>query len=235
MPKGITKTIKSVSLCLIVACREVCFFAAAAVAGFLVPWAEEILRITLGSAYVGGATTLMIMLFYPMHQSMGQINGIMAYATARVSVYVKLGIAFLLSSVVVTYFVLANTQAPLPGLDLGSIGLAGKMVVMQIISVNALAFYIAHSLDIKYDWVFQLTAPLFCVAAGLLAFTLSHALFDTTTQIWFTLPVAGFAYSILLLALLWLSPNIAGLSRPDLLAVANWLKGTSKIRRFRRG
>ena len=117
------------------------FFVSAAVAGFLAPWAEEILRITLGAAYVSGAATLMIMFFYPLHQSMGQIGGTMAYATGRVAGYVKIGMTFMVMSIVFTYFALASVDLPFPGLGLGSLGLAGKMVVMQILSVNILAWY----------------------------------------------------------------------------------------------
>jgi O-antigen/teichoic acid export membrane protein len=194
------------------------FFVAAAGAGFLAPWAEDILRITLGAAYVGGATTLMIMFFYPLHQAMGQIGGTMAYATGRVAVYVKIGMVFLASSMVVTYFVLADAAAYLPGLGLGSLGLAGKMVVMQILSVNALAWYLARSLEIKFDWLFQPVAALTCMAAGLLAYAIPQTMFDVGTQLWLALLVAGMLYATLLLVLIWLAPSLAGLCRNDLAA-----------------
>lgn len=194
------------------------FFFSAAGAGILAPWAEDILRITLGAAYVGGAATLMLMFFYPMHQSMGQIGGTMAYATGRVAVYVKIGMMFMASSIVVTYFALADANAPLPGLGLGSLGLAGKMVVMQIIQVNALAWYLARSLEIKFDWLFQPEAALACLAAGVMAYGMVHALFEVSSQIWLAFGVSGLLYAILLLALIWTAPSLAGLQRSDLAA-----------------
>lgn len=205
------------------------FFVAAAGAGFLAPWAEDILRVTLGAAYVGGAATLMLMFFYPLHQSMGQIGGTMAYATGRVAVYVKLGMVVMAASIVVTYFVLADADAPLPGLGLGSPGLAGKMVVMQILAVNALAWYLARSLGIKFDWLFQPAAALACLAAGLLAYGMAHVLFDVGSQIWLAFVVAGLLYAILLLALIWLAPGLAGLRRADVLAAMN--RGQRLVRR----
>src|SRR5207302_5348904 len=49
------------------------FVIGAVIAGFLLPWAQDLLRLLLGAAYVGGPSTLAIMFLYPIHQSMGQI------------------------------------------------------------------------------------------------------------------------------------------------------------------
>lgn len=205
------------------------FFVAAAGAGFLAPWAEDILRITLGAAYVSGASTLMVMFFYPLHQSMGQIGGTMAYATGRVAVYVNIGMVFMASSMVVTYFVLADATASLPGLGLGSLGLAGKMVVMQILSVNAVAFYLSRSLGIKFDWVFQPAAALACLSAGLLAYAIAQVLFVDSGQLWLAFVVASGLYATLLLSFIWLAPSLAGLRRIDFDAAV--VKGLRLLRR----
>lgn len=200
------------------------FFVAATSAGFLAPWAEPILRFTLGEAYVGGAMALALMFFYPLHQSMGQIGGTMAYATGRISPYVKMGMVVMVLSIVVTYFVLATPDAPLPGLDLGSLGLAGKMVVVQILSVNALAYYLSCSLKIKFDWLFQPVVALTCLAVGLMAYAVMHALFDEGSQIWLAFFGAGLLYAVVVLTLLWFAPGLAGLSRVDLVTIANRLR-----------
>lgn len=200
------------------------FFVAAFGAGFLVPWAGDILRITLGPAYAGGTTTLMIMFFYPLHQSMGQIGSTLAYATGRLSGYVQIGMVFMAFSIVVTYFLLADAEAPLPGLELGSVGLAIKMVVIQIFSVNALALYLSRSLGIKFDWLFQFTTSLSCCVAGLLAYSVSDSLFDLSTQIVLAMPVAVFLYALLMLVLVVFLPSLAGLSKADLVKAAKGLR-----------
>ncbi len=192
------------------------FFIAAAVAGFLAPWAESILHITLGAAFVGGSGTLMIMLFYPLHQSIGQICGVMAYATGHVAAYVKIGMLAMSLSMMVTYFVLADSTGVLPGLGLGSEGLAGKMVVMQILSVNALAFYLSRSLNIKFEWGFQPLVTLACVTFGFLAYLVSHALFDLEAHLFLAFMVAGLIYAILLFALIRMAPSFAGLHRNEI-------------------
>jgi hypothetical protein len=160
---------------------------------------------------------------------MGQIGGTMAYASGRVALQVKIGIAFMASSIVVSYYVMAGAEAPLPGLDLGSQGLAGKMVVMQILSVNALAFYLSRSLGIKFDWLFQPAAALACLAAGLIAHTVSQSLFDVSSQLWLAFLVAGLFYAMILLTLINMVPSLAGLQRGDILAAMD--KGRRLVRR----
>jgi O-antigen/teichoic acid export membrane protein len=198
------------------------FFLAATCAGFLLPWAEEILRITLGAAYVGGAGTLMLMFCYPLHQSMGQIGGTMAYATGRVVVYVKISMVVMALSMVVTYFVLANSEAPLPGLGLGSIGLAGKMVVIQILSVNALAFYLSRSMGIKFDWLFQPVSGLLCAGAGLLSYTLSRAVL-MNGSVFTQFAMAGAFYLLVTALSLYILPWLVGMTRSELISMVRRL------------
>ncbi len=192
------------------------FFVAAACAGYFAPWAEDILRITLGAAYVGGAATLMIMFFYPLHQTMGQIGSTMAYATGRVSVYVQLGMVVMASSMVVTYLVLASPEATFPGLGLGSLGLAGKMVGIQVLSVNAFAYYLARSLGIKFDWLFQPVSALACLSAGYLAYIIPNSLTEIGGHFWLTMFIAGILYLVMLIAIVGAAPSLVGLMRSDI-------------------
>ncbi len=192
------------------------FFFSAAAAGFLIPWAADILHHTLGPAYVGGATALTIMFLYPLHQSMGQIGGTMLYATGRVRAQVISGMIFMATSIVVSYFVLAPVDASIPGFGLSSTGLAGKMVIMQFLQVNAVAFYLARNLKIEFDWMFQPAAALTCLGAGFLAYTVPLSLLDVGSHLWLALLVSGVLYSIVLFALVWLVPGLAGLNRTDI-------------------
>ena len=67
------------------------FLVGAMIAGFLMPWSEDLLRLILGASYVGGAATLTIMFLFPIHQSMGQIGGTLLYATERVTLRLVFG------------------------------------------------------------------------------------------------------------------------------------------------
>lgn len=205
------------------------FFIAAAGAGFLAPWSEAILQFTLGTAYIGGAATLTVMFFYPLHQSMGQIGGVLAYATGQVSVFVNIGLVFMLLSIFVTYFVLASPESSVPGLALGSLGLAGKMVVLQILSVNTLAYFLARSLQTKFDWVFQPVAAIICLSAGYLSFTFSRLLIEIDSHLWAAFFTAGLLYLIMLCGFILVFPGIAGLRNSD---ISSALESGSRLLRL---
>lgn len=196
------------------------FFVSAAGAGFLTPWAEDILCISLGSAYVGGAATLMIMFFYPMHQSMGQIGSAMAFATGRVAAHVKIGMAFMAISIVVTYFVLASANAPIPGLGMGSLGLAAKMVVVQILSVNALAFYLSRSLGMKFDWLYQPVTALISGSVGGFSYVLSQN-FVWVDSVSYKLAIYVVFYFLLTAFILYKLPWLIGMRRNELMSLVN--------------
>lgn len=196
------------------------FFVAACVAGFLIPWSEDILRFMLGPAYVGGATVLAIMLLYPLHQSMGQIGGTMLYATGRVRAQVIIGMLFMAASIVITYFILAPAEAQPPGLGLGAEGLAGKMVVMQFLAVNVIAFYLARSMQIGFDWGYQPLSGFGCLGLGWMAHKASESLPGISSNVWIGMPMAAVLYICMLVALVWLAPSLAGLGRSEIMLVA---------------
>jgi len=198
------------------------FFVSATVAGFLVPWVEEIIILTLGPAYVGGSVVLAVMFLYPMHQSMGMIGGTMLYATGRIRAQVILGMAFMISSLVVCYIVLVPSTSVIPGFGLEAIGLAGKMVAMQFIGVNVTAIYLARSLNIKFDWVYQPVSGLGCIGAGWFASELTRWYFeDTSANFVQQMMLSGLLYLPMLLAFVWLVPSLVGITRHDFITYAS--------------
>lgn len=172
----------------------------------------------LGAAYVGGAATLAIMFIYPIHQSTGQITGTMLLATERVSLQVVLGIVFMVASMAVTYVVLAPRDAMVPGLGLASIGLALKMVVMQIISVNAVAFAIARIWKWRMDWVYQPVGLLSCVALGWIAEQVVQRVVGGSLGLPLRLGLAGALYLPLIAGLVYTQPWLVGVTRDELVA-----------------
>jgi len=196
---------------------RIMFFIAAAVAGFLVPWSKALVLLLLGPEYASGAVTLAVMFLYPIHQSLGQIVGTLFLATEKVALQVKIGIAFMFAGVVVTYFVLAPADAALPGLALSSKGLAVKMVVLQLLQVNILAFVAARLWGWKFEWLFQPLTLLVCGACGWLAQRAAASIGGSLP-----IPAAmalGLAFYGTAMAFLVLSfPALIGLTRSELLA-----------------
>lgn len=194
------------------------FLVGAMIAGFLIPWAESLLRIMLGAAYVGGATTMAIMFLYPVHQSMGQIGGTMLLATERVSIQVVIGVVFMVVSMVVTYLVLAPGSGLVPGLGLASEGLALKMVAMQIIQVNVIAYVISRLWNWPFDWVYQPVSLLGCAGLGWVAHAAATGLASRTWTLPVLVALGGLFYSVLLATFVYAMPWLAGLTRRELMS-----------------
>ena len=127
----------------------------AVISGFLVPWAAEIIQLILGDAYKEGAFVLSLMFIYPIHQSLGQVIGTMYYSLELTKPYSIIGIIYMTLSIISVYFLLAPSNAVIPGLGLASTGMAIKMVLMQIFSVNLSIWWLSKSQGWKYSVIYQ--------------------------------------------------------------------------------
>ena len=141
---------------------------AAVISGLLIPWSRELILITLGPAYIQGTFILALVLLYPLHQTMGQINSTVFFATARTGAQVKIGIASALVSIPLSYFILAPIDAVVPGLGLGGAGLAIKLVVMTVVVVNLISWWFCRTHKWNFDWTYQFQSLAGAVAGGLL-------------------------------------------------------------------
>jgi O-antigen/teichoic acid export membrane protein len=196
------------------------FLVGAVIAGFLIPWAEDLLQIILGVAYVGGGTTLAIMFLYPVHQSMGQICGTMLLATERVSLQVVTGILFMIISMGVSYLILAPEDAIIPGLGLASEGLALKMVVLQLIQVNIVAYIISRIWKLPFEWVYQPVGLMGCVGLGwLVQFTVTSLVGQPALSI-IPIGLSGLPYLLLIAAFVYIMPWLVGSTRNELILAA---------------
>lgn len=193
------------------------FFVGAAIAGFLIPWAGELLRMILGTSYAGGATTLAIMFAYPVYQSMGQIGGTMLYATERISVQVMVGSVSMLVGMLVTYLVLAPRDAAVPGLGLGAEGLAIKTVGMAFISVNICAYIIARIWNWPFDWIYQPISFLGCLGLAWVTKATVTGLLGHNVNLLLSVGLAGIGYIFLVTLFVFAMPSIAGLGRCQLI------------------
>jgi O-antigen/teichoic acid export membrane protein len=199
------------------------FLVGAIVAGYLSPWVKELLQLILSAAYVGGASTLVIMFLYPIHQSMGQIGGTMLYATERVTLQVVIGIVFMVVSMGVTYLVLAPANAAVPGLGLASEGLAIKMVGLQIIQANIIAYIIARIWNWRFDWVYQPVSIIGCLALGWLAHRMAIDIASRSWPVPAVMALGAALYLMLTAAFVYVMPWLTGSTRTEFLVEANLL------------
>lgn len=134
---------------------KIVFFSGAVIAGFIIPWSKEIILLFLGKAYLSGWVILSVMLFYPVHQSMGQVLGATYAAISKTRAYSLVSMPSMLVAIVSTYFLLAPSTSFIPGLSLGGVGMSINMVVIQLFSVF-LSFYVICKLKKwAFKWKFQ--------------------------------------------------------------------------------
>lgn len=190
------------------------YFFGAIIAGGLLPWAGEIIQLTLGAAYIGGTFTMMLMFLYPIHQSMGQIGSTMLYSTSHTRIQVVLGSVFMGLSLAVAYFMMAPKSAFVPGLGLASRGLAYQMVIMQIMQVNVMAWFIARIFKWKYDWGYQIVGLALAVAAGWLTKIVVTGLI--TAPLIVSMVIAAPLYLTVIAIMFYAVPWVGGLTRGEL-------------------
>ena len=129
-------------------------------AGAVFPWGKEVIDVLLGVQYQSAVIPFMIMLLYPIHQSIGQVLGTMFYATEKTATYSLIGIFSMLLSLGVSFILLSDGNNSLGlGFDLGAVGLSTKMVIVQLITVNVCMYFIAKIRGWKYEWLFQIYTP----------------------------------------------------------------------------
>ena len=126
----------------------------------VIPHSRDILLTFLGTSYEMGWVCLAIMFYYPVQQSLGQINGSFFYATEQTKLHTQISIGVMLVSIPVTYFTLAPSTAFIPGLGLGSVGLALKTVILSMVSVNLLIYFACKKADWPYRYSYQIKVVL---------------------------------------------------------------------------
>ena len=160
------------------------------------------------------------MLLYPIHQTLGQICGTMYYASGETKPSATISIVFMIISIPLSYALLASTSAVIPGLDLGSFGLALKMVVLQFLNVNVLAWWLAKIRNWKFDWSYQLITVAVLLFAGFASYKIAG--FVPVVSQWLVLRagISAALYASIAGLFYWSFPSLAGISREEIISNA---------------
>lgn len=186
----------------------------------LIPYTREIISLFLGDEFRDAWLTMALLLIFPIHQALGQVGGSFFYASGLTGGYVKLGLTMMLVGIPITYFVLADSSAVVPGLGLGSEGLAAKLVILQIIGINLLN-YLTPIRSQAFQFWYQ--ARLFFTLLGIsligkliVSFTAEVASVSSIA----IMPLGWLFYCVVSAVILL---KIPGLSRVDTKSLANGL------------
>ena len=113
---------------------KILYVLAAFMAVFSALNADFIISLLAGKGYEDAGILVALMAFYPIHQTLGQLNGTLYYATGRTREYRNIGIIFMPLSLVFCFFFIAPVEYF--GLDLGAQGLVYEMLIIQVFAIN---------------------------------------------------------------------------------------------------
>ena len=194
----------------------------AIISGFLIPWTDQIVHVFLGDSYLLAAPALLIMFFFPIHQSMGQISGTMMLACGQTRSYMVISVIFMALSLPVSYLMQAPPSGTLVcGLGMGALGMALKMVLLNIVSVNVQAWVIARYSKWRFDWFYQVVGIASVLALGYASRLAIGALWHldaSMAPLQLAVPVLAAAalYAGMVLGLLWMMPWLMGAQRAEI-------------------
>ncbi len=203
------------------------FFISAFIAGIFLPWVAELIEITLGDQYKDAYLTMFLLILYPIHQSLGQITGVVLLATMRTKLHSIVGIVTMILSMIITYIILAPSDYALPGMNLGSSAVALKLIIIQLIQVNVLYYLIIKELKKgKLEIFYQPTTLFIIFINAFLSKEIVEYLFEF--NILLTFIISNIIYFILIIIVIFKYPKITGMSNLTLNKYTNQIKSFIK-------
>jgi O-antigen/teichoic acid export membrane protein len=203
--------------------RRGLFFFSAWISCLLIPYSPEMIKWLLGPDYFGASLALSIMLLYPIHQSVGQIQGTVFYATGHTQIYSRIGILTMLISIPASYLMLAPRTATIPGLNLGAVGLASKMVGLQLLGVALFAHQLKRMYGWSGDYLYQVAVLLILLGLGFAGRLVFGRIAEAAVPLGQAAMVfTGMSFYVACSAVvLWFRPTLIGIPRADL---QRWLE-----------
>jgi O-antigen/teichoic acid export membrane protein len=197
---------------------------------FVAVQSEKVIHIMGGSKYLDAGPVVMIMAFFPIHQSYGQLSGSLLFATNQTVLMRNISIAVSLIGIPITYFLVAPVGKM--GLNAGAAGLAIKMVAMQFIGVNIQLYFNTKMLKLNF-WRYVVHQVLIVSCLLLLAAAASRivdSLFRERGMVIASFILSGILYTALTLGLAFLFPRIFGLKSADLKSIVDKMRQKGKER-----
>jgi O-antigen/teichoic acid export membrane protein len=192
---------------------------------FIAIQADKVVYIIGGKSYSAAAMPVLIMAFYPIAQTYGNLSGSVFYATGQTALYRNIGIIFMVMGLPLTYFLIAPVSQM--GLDTGATGLAIKVVILAFIAVNVQLFFNARLLKLKF-WryvahqILSGGCMLGAAVAVRLVLDMSPLLRD---HVIVSFLLAGFLYTIIVIGMTIIQPLLFGLQRQDIYHLGHQISG----------
>lgn len=191
-------------------------YAVAAYFGIFISFeSENLIEIFTDEKFKNAYLVLVVMAFYPIHQTYGQLSGSLFFALEKTTLYRNIGLISSLIGLIFTFILIYM-------MELGAVGFAWKMILIQIISVNIQLYFNTKLLNLRVlpFLAHQIyTIVFFCV----IAYLSTKIFFIGENGILFFI-IKGCMYTILVLIGTIFFPYIFASSRSELLRLAQSLK-----------
>ena len=179
---------------------------------------EEIVDLIGGNEYSGAGPTVLVMLLYPIHVVYGQFCGGVLIALRKTRLYRNGVLISILGGAFISYFLLAPKTYIIPGLELDSLGLAMKMVLIQLFSVNLLLYFVAKQINVKFSHYLlsQFVIPIPIILIGIGEWLINEHIGIQPmghVEISFSLTLSIIFWSVVMGSILWHYPVLVGFNK----------------------
>lgn len=169
--------------------------------------AESLLNIFTGDKFEDAYLSLVILGFYPLHQTYGQINAALFFASEDTVKYRNIGLLAEAFGLILTYILVFE-------MELGAIGFALKMLATQFFGVNAQLFFNTKKVGLNYS-IFLYHQIYAVLILSLIAFVSGLLVDFGADPIWDFL-ITGVVYTCLVIIGGIIMPSIFGVSRKEI-------------------
>jgi len=194
------------------------FVFTALLCSFFIVNAEELSFVVAGDQFRAAGLAVMIMGFYPIHQTFGQLSDSLYYATGRTKIYATINVTANVLGLILTVIFVGDPSKFWFCLGLGSVGLALKNVLLQFVTTNiTLWINVRHLKQSFFKWLqFQFQVVISLLAIALLARLLVQAAFDmkrfSTMETLAVLGLEGILYLLVFMIIQYLFPKVFGIN-----------------------
>jgi O-antigen/teichoic acid export membrane protein len=191
---------------------------------FLAVESKTVMLLFGGKAYAEAVVPIAIMCFFPIHQTYGQMNASIFFATNRTITYRNIGVALIFVGLPLTFFLLGPKKYG--ALQAGATGLAIKMVLIQFISVNIQLWYNARIMNLSFKKFFnhQVIVVIAFLSVALACSYSAHAIVNSAHFL-IQFIVSGFLYTLVIIGLGILFPNLFAVEKNEIALLLNHVKG----------
>ena len=197
---------------------KILYFISAFLSIFCMFHTSEIIALIGGKDYNSAKITVLIMFIYPMHVVYGQFCGGVLFALRKTHLYRNIALSTAFVGIVITYILLAPKLFFVPGFELGSLGLALKLVIAQLFSVTIQLYFVCKIVNVKMSHFLssQLIIPIPIILGGFCEMLIRSYINISVQGVFENLSsviISMMLWSIVLGIIIWYFPRLIGLNK----------------------